>query len=381
MSASHRLRRPLLSLAVLLLGACGASHAPSQAPREIATPLGPMVLEQLAGGLSHPWGLAFLPDGRLIVTERTGDGIVYDDGRTVPLTGLPEVTAEGAGGLMDVEASPDFATDRRLFFTYMVEAPDDLAVRLASYRLDGARLSDGQLLLTAENSGDGNVGSRIRFDETGHIFMSVGDFFRHKENWPQRLDQLAGKILRLNRDGSVPADNPFVSTPGARPEIWAYGVRNPQGLAFQPGTGALFETEHGPMGGDEVNVIKPGRNYGWPVIGYGIDYDGSNLHEATAKPGMEQPITHYVPSIAICGAAFHDGRGVPSWKGGLFVAALKSKTLRRLAIDGETVTADDVILNGEIGRIRDVEVGPDGYLYLINDEDQGGLYRLRPAAP
>jgi glucose/arabinose dehydrogenase len=322
-----------------------------------------------------------LPDDSILVTERPGRVRIVREGvlDPEPIAGVPEVYASGQGGLLDVALDPDFAANRVIYLSYAAEGEDGNSTRLARAKLGEGRLEDLEVIFIAEPlvRSSKHFGSRLAFDANGHLFITVGE--RGQGERAQDLADMNGSVIRLNPDGGVPDDNPFVGVAGARPEIYSYGHRNAQGLAIHPQTGIPWLHEHGARGGDEVNVVRPGVNYGWPVITYGIDYSGAPIGEGTHKDGMAQPIHYWVPSIAPSGMAFYDGDAFPNWRGDLFVGALRSELLVRLELDGENVVAEERLLEGTIGRIRDVEVGPDGCLYLLTDEPDGGLYRLEPA--
>jgi glucose/arabinose dehydrogenase len=370
------------SLAPMLTGCSEPSGAP--APGEaIRSDQATFRVVPVATGLQHPWGMAFLPDRSILVTERPGrlrlvrDGVLDPE----PIEGVPEVYASGQGGLLDVALDPDFGSNRVIYLSYAAEGDGGNSTRVARARLGEGRLEDLDVIFVAEPLVDStyHFGSRLAFDPEGHLFITVGE--RRQGERAEDLGDLNGSVIRLLPDGSVPADNPFVNAAGARREIFSYGHRNPQGLAIHPQTGVPWLHEHGARGGDEVNVVRPGVNYGWPVITYGIDYSGAPIGEGTHKEGMAQPIHYWVPSIAPSGMAFYDGDAFPQWRGDLFVGALRAELLARLELDGERVVEEERLLEGELGRIRDVEVGPDGYLYLLTDESDGGLYRLEPATP
>jgi glucose/arabinose dehydrogenase len=341
-------------------------------------------IETLADGLAHPWGLAFLPDGGLLITERPGRLRLYKDGalQPEPVAGVPEVVARGQGGLLDVALHPDFAGNGLVYLSYAGAGEDGAGTEVARARFDGAALHDLEVIFRAEPKvGGGNhFGSRLRFAGDGTLYVTLGDRYRYMKE-AQSLDNHLGTIVRLNDDGSVPDDNPFVGQQDARPEIFSYGHRNVQGLAVQPGTGTLWAHEHGPQGGDELNILKPGANYGWPAITYGIDYSGAIISEKSEAPGMEQPVVYWVPSIAPSGMAFYDGDAFPEWQGDLFLGALSHLHLRRLEIEGEEVVAQEELLTGLSERIRDVHAGPDGLLYVLTDSSDGKLLRLAPAGP
>ena len=333
-------------------------------------------------GLEHPWGLAFLPDGRRLVTERPGRlRLVAADGTLdpQPVTGLPTIAIHGQGGLLDVALHPGFAENGLIYLSYAARGEGGVGTEVARGRLVDHRLENVEVLFRQQpkSSGGRHFGSRLVFDRQGYLYITLGD--RGEQERAQKMDDLAGKIVRLHDDGRIPADNPFVDRPGARPEIYSLGNRNVQGAALHPVTGELWAQEHGPQGGDEVNVIRAGRNYGWPVITYGVEYVvGTKIGEGTHKPGMEQPLHVWVPSIAPSGMAFYQGDRFPRWRGDLFVGALKDQMLVRLRFDGEKRVEEERLLKGVLGRIRDVRAGPDGYLYLLTDSPDGVIARLEP---
>jgi glucose/arabinose dehydrogenase len=335
---------------------------------------------RVAEGLSFPWGLAFLPNGDMLVTERPGRLRIIRHGvlQTDPVAGVPNVVVRAQAGLMDVALHPQFAENGLVYLTYSKPGQGD-SPALMRARFDGARLVDGQDIFVADAWSDsgGNTGSRIVFGNDGMIYMSVGD--RHLPKSAQYLGNHSGKILRLRDDGTVPDDNPFVGKPDVRPEIFTYGNRNPQGLAVDPRTGALFENEHGPRGGDEINLLQAGRNYGWPVITYGINYDGSIITNERSRPGMEQPLVYWVPSIGPSGMVMYTGDRFPHWKGNLFVGAMAGTHLRRVVLDGTRVVHEERMLRPLHQRIRDVRQGPDGLLYLLTDDEPGVVMRIEPA--
>jgi aldose sugar dehydrogenase len=371
---------PLVIGAIVTGAGCG-SRMDAAAQDPIRSEQAAFELVTVVSGLEHPWGMAFLPDESILVIERPGRVRVVRDGQLdpEPLEGVPPVYASGQGGLLDVALDPEFVSNRVIFLSYAAEGDGGNSTRVARAVLGDGRLEDLEVIFTAEPlvRSSKHFGSRLAFDAQGQLFITVGE--RGQGERAQDLGDHNGTVIRLHPDGSVPEDNPFVSTAGARPEIFSYGHRNAQGLAIHPETGIPWLHEHGARGGDEVNVVRPGVNYGWPVITHGIDYSGAPIGEGTHKDGMAQPIYYWVPSIAPSGMAFYDGAAFPEWRGDLFVGALRSQLLARLEIDGEEVVAEERLLEGAIGRIRDVEVGPDGYLYLLTDESEGGLYRLEPA--
>ena len=339
----------------------------------------------IASGLSHPWGLAFLPDGRMLVTERPGRmRIVAATGELGPaIVGVPDVDARAQGGLLDVALDPKFADNHYVYWSYSEPGPQRTnATAVARGRLNGARgserLDDVQVIFrqSPKVAAVAHFGSRLVFGRDGRLFITLGDRLFHRDA-AQRLDSHLGKVVRIEPDGRVPSDNPFVKTPGALPEIWSIGHRNVQGAALHPATGVLWTHEHGPEGGDEVNIDEAGRNYGWPVITYGVDYgSGNKIGEGTAKAGMEQPVTYWVPSIAPSGMCFLTSDRYPGWQGNLFVGALRGQMLVRLEVNGRKVIKQERLLEGAVGRIRDVKQAPDGWLYLLTDMADGRILRV-----
>jgi glucose/arabinose dehydrogenase len=332
-------------------------------------------------GLEQPWSLAFLPDGRMLVSEKAGRLRVVRDGKLEPqpIEGLPRVTVHGQGGLHDVAVHPDFSKNGLLYLAYAARGEDGVGTELARGRLARNRLEDVQVLFRQSPKGRAgqHFGGRIVLDRAGYVYLTLGD--RGERERAQNPEDHAGSVIRLHDDGRVPKDNPFAGKPGWKPEKFTLGNRNMQGAALHPQTGVLWTHEHGPQGGDEVNVIRPGANYGWPVITYGVNYGiGTKIGEGTAKPGMEQPIHHWVPSIAPSGMAFYTGERFPRWKGSLFVGALRDRMLVRLQLDGTKVVKEERLLRNALGRIRDVRVGPDGLVYLLTDDTEGVLARLEP---
>jgi glucose/arabinose dehydrogenase len=376
-------RRRLAALAIgaAVAGAGCGGRTDAAAQETIASQQATFELVTVVTGLEHPWGMAFLPDASILVTERAGRLRIVREGQLAaePIEGVPPVYASGQAGLLDVALDPEFASNRLIYLSYAAEGDGGNSTRVARAVLGDGRLESLEVIFTAQPlvRASKHFGSRLAFDRAGHLFITVGE--RGQGERAQNLGEDNGKVIRLHPDGSVPEDNPFTGTAGARPEIFSYGHRNPQGLAIHPQTGIPWLHEHGARGGDEVNIVRPGVNYGWPVITYGIDYSGAPIGEGTHKEGMAQPIHYWVPSIAPSGMAFYEGEAFSEWRGDLFVGALRSELLARLELDGEEVVAEERLLDGAIGRIRDVEVGPDGFLYLLTDESDGGLYRLEPA--
>ncbi|WP_459618511.1 PQQ-dependent sugar dehydrogenase [Bordetella sp. 2513F-2] len=340
---------------------------------------------EVVGGLEHPWGLAFLPDGSMLITERPGRLRRLDaQGRlSEPLGGVPEVAAEGQGGLLDVALSPDFARDRLVYLSYAERERSSSGTAIGRGRLsdDASRLEDFQVLFRQEpklSSGQ-HYGSRLVFHE-GYLYATLGE--NNRRPTAQDLDKLQGKIVRLNPDGSVPRDNPFVGKAGARPEIWSYGHRNAQGMAVNPADGQLWEHEHGARGGDEVNIVRRGGNYGWPLATHGVNYSGLPIPEARGETleGGEEPVYWWKRSPAVSGMAFYQADRHPQWRGSLFIGALASQQLIRLQLDGAKVVAEERLL-GDLGaRIRDVRQSPDGQLYILTDSGEGALLRVTPGS-
>jgi glucose/arabinose dehydrogenase len=364
-------------LAVAAAAAC--QDAPQVAPSGETK----VSVTTVAKGLEHPWAIAFLPDGRMLVTERPGRlRIVAGDGTlSAPVAGLPKVFAEGQGGLLDVVLDPRFAENSTIYLSYAEPAEDGTnGTAVARARLDGDSLRDLEVIFRQQPKvrSSHHFGSRLVFARDGNLIVTTGERNSERDK-AQDLGTDLGKVIRIAPDGGVPADNPFVGRKDALPEIWSYGHRNPQGATLDPRTGRLWEIEHGPKGGDEINLPEAGRNYGWPVITYGREYSGGPVGAGiSAKEGMEQPVHYWVPSIAASGMAFHDGRGYPAWKDQLFVGALAAGQLARLVVTPEgKVTHEERIAIGK--RVRDVREGPDGALYLATDEDAGEILRVAPA--
>jgi aldose sugar dehydrogenase len=366
------------------LTACGAQEPlpgpalRSPTPQAVAAPIR---VDTIATGLEHPWGLAFLPDGRILVTERPGRLRIVDRNGTLsePLAGVPAVAARGQGGLLDVAIDPRFADNRLVYLSYAEPADDGTSgTAVARGRLGDARLENVQVIYrqTPKVRSNMHFGSRLVFDREGRLFITQGDRYNQRPR-VQDLSTTIGKVVRINADGSVPRDNPFVSRQGARPEIWSYGHRNVQAAALHPQTGQLWTVEHGARGGDELNHPEAGKNYGWPVITYGIDYSGVRIGEGTQREGMEQPVYYWDPVIAPSGMTFYTGDAFPAWRGSAFVGSLQPGALVRLIIDNGRVTREERYL-GDIGRVRDVQQGPDGMLYLITDADNGAVLRVSP---
>lgn len=336
----------------------------------------------LVRGLEHPWSLAFLPGGDMLITERPGR-LLRVNGETLgtsTVRGLPAISPVGQGGLLDVVRHPGFATNGLIYFSFVGADDDGVGTEVARARLAGDALENVEVIFRAlpKSTGGRHFGSRLQFDADGYLFITLGD--RGDRQRSQDIGDHAGSIIRISDEGSVPPTNPLLNSPRAKPEIYSYGHRNVQGIALNTDTGRVWAHEHGPQGGDELNVLASGRNYGWPVITYGRNYViGTQIGEGTRKDGMEQPRHYWTPSIAPSGMTFYDGTRFPAWRGNFFVGALKFRLLARLEVRDDTIIHEERLLEGVLGRIRDVRTGPDGYIYLLTDEDDGVLARLEPA--
>src|SRR5215204_1339761 len=379
----------IMEIRMKLLAFAGAASilamtAAAAAPQSFRSSAGNLSIETVARGLANPWALAFLPDGRMLVTEKPGRlRLVSKDGKLSPaLADVPRVFARGQGGLHDVVLDRDYAQNNMIYFCYAQAANGGGRTALARAKLvdDAApRLDDVKVIFEQNGplSSGNHFGCRIAQAADSNLFLTLGEHFTTRDQ-AQNLGNHLGKIIRIKPDGSVPPDNPFVNRQGAKPEIWSYGHRNAQGAALNPVSGRLWMHEHGPRGGDEINIPDAGKNYGWPVIGYGIDYSGAKIHESTQRAGMEQPIKYWVPSIAPSGMAFYTGDLFTSWRGNLFVGALVAHMLVRLELDGEKVTKEERLLQELRERIRDVRQGPDGALWLLTDSSSGRILRVVP---
>jgi aldose sugar dehydrogenase len=384
---------PLLATALAACGAPPPPAPPAEPPRSVADarPV-PAVSEktgfevvELVAGLEHPWALAFLPDGTILVTERPGRlrRIDADGAVSAPIAGLPKIFVDGQAGLLDVALSPGFAKDRLVYVSFAEPnlRGNKTGTAVARGRLEGDALRDVEVVYRQEPklSSGTHVGSRLVFDDAGHLFVTQGE--NRVAEAAQQLDKLQGKLVRIWPDGRIPDDNPFVGREGARPEIWSYGHRNMQGAALHPLTRRLWTSEHGPMGGDELNIPQAGRNYGWPVITHGRDYSGTAVEGSVGKQaeGMEPPHHVWEVSPALSGMLFYSGKAFPQWKGNLFLGALAGSALIRLELDGDRVVHEERLLTDRAERIRDVREGPDGAIYVLVDEQNGKLLRLQPA--
>ena len=370
---------PIAALAIL-----AAVPAPAQPqPVRIKTEKAEVVVETVARGLDHPWGLAFLPDGRMLVTERPGRlRIVSASGQlSQPLPGLPRIYARGQGGLLDVQLDPGFAENRVIYLSFAEDRGNGRAgTSVARARLNAAAtaLEGLQVIFRQEPAytGSNHWGSRLVFARTGALFVTLGDRFDLRDE-AQDPGNHIGKIVRIAPQGGAPEDNP--KKPGWAPEVWSIGHRNVQGAALHPQTGELWTAEHGARGGDEVNVVRKGLNYGWPVISYGVHYSGAKIGVGTRKEGMEQPVFYWDPSIAPSGMAFYTGDKFPGWRGSVLVGALAGTLVSRLDLDGDKVVREERMLRELRERIRDVREGPDGFVYLLPDSSEGRILRVRPA--
>ncbi len=372
--------------ATLSLTGCGDSDTPDAAPETGNQPGGVVIrsekqnfrVDTLATGLTSPWGVAFLPDGRILITEKAGQIRIVQNGRllTDQIRGVPAVYTNGQGGLLDIVLHPDYARNGWIYLTYSKAGAGGGGTVLARVKLEGNTLTSLQELYAAQplNNAGVHFGSRIAFDGKGYVYLSTGD--RGTPQNAQNLSNSWGKIIRLREDGQIPPDNPFVNTPNARPEIWSYGHRNVQGLFYDRGRDRLWAHEHGPRGGDEINLVRRGLNYGWPLITYGVNYDGTPVSGASQGDGLEQPVRYWVPSIAPSGLAVVSGNLYPQWQGNLLVGALVGTHLARVELNGDAFAREEKLLNN-IGRVRAVVQSPDGHIYL-STEGTGLLVKLVP---
>ena len=348
-------------------------------PLMIAAVPAPVSITPVASGLDHPWGVAFLPDDRVLVAERNGQLRVIAGGKLLPqpVKGVPAVYVRGQGGLFDVLPHPNFAANRLIYLSYAGGPPEANATHIARARFDGDRLSDVKVIFRTHDSKStpAHYGARMAWLGDGTLTMTVGDGFDYREQ-AQKLDSGLGKIIRIRDDGSIPDDNPFVGKAGARPEIWSYGHRNQQGLAYDPVTQRLYEHEHGPRGGDEVNIIEKGGNYGWPVATHGRDYSGASISPFKTYKGMIDGVVVWVPSIAPSGLAVYRGAMFPGWNGDLLVGALVDKNVRRIDIENGRVVGEQPVFPQIKARIRDIRVAPDGAIWVTTDDAKGIVYRI-----
>ncbi|MFT4178032.1 MAG: PQQ-dependent sugar dehydrogenase [Thermomonas sp.] len=384
----QRIIKPSLCIALsLALNACAQSTsqpaAATSPAQQVQTQAGQMQVQAIASGLEHPWAVALLPEGGFLVTERPGRlrRIAADGTVSAPIAGVPAVFAEGQGGLLDVVLDPDYAANKRIWLSFAEPGEGNTAgTAVATATLGDAALLDVRVIYrqAPKLEGGNHFGSRIAFDGKGHVFISQGE--RNQRAMAQDLSVLQGKLVRLNMDGSIPTDNPFYARSSARNEIFSYGHRNMQGMAVDPRTGKLWQSEHGPRGGDEINLPQAGRNYGWPIITHGINYSGLKIPEAEgeAKAGMEPPYHVWEKSPALSGMAFYTGHPASAWNESLLLGALAGRSLIRLTLDREKIKAEERLLTDLDKRIRDVRVGADGAVYVLTDEADGQLLKLVP---
>jgi aldose sugar dehydrogenase len=378
----YRLPRFMLAsiaMAALFVAACTSTNLTAETVR---SQLHSFRVVPLAKGLEHPWSIAFLPDNGILVSERAGRLRLYQNGHLdpKPISNAPKVVDSGQGGLFDVTLHPEFSKNQLLYLAYAARGQGGVHTRVTRYRYDAKThaLFDAKQIFDAgpKASGGRHFGGRMVFDRMGYLYITLGD--RGDMDRAQDTADHSGSVIRLHDDGTVPRDNPLRHTKRAKIEIYSFGHRNPQGMALHPKTGAVWTHEHGARGGDEINIVRPGRNYGWPVITHGIDYDGSKIGIGRSAPGMEQPLYYWVPSIAPAGMAFYVGNKFPKWRNSLFVGALRGETLVRLELKGNQVVKEERLLQHAVGRIRDVRMGPDGFIYLATDDSDGRLLRLEP---
>ncbi len=361
-----------------------ATPATAELPARIQTQKAEVAVETVATGLEHPWALTFLPDGGMLVTERPGwmRIVGWDGVLSQPLNGVPSVMASGQGGLLDVALDPKFTQNRLVYFSYAEQRQGGNGTSVARARLsdDGRSLEQLTVIFRQEPAYNGKMhfGSRLVFDRAGMLFVTLGERFDLRDE-AQNPSNTLGKIVRIRPEGGAAPGNPYLNKAGTQPEIWSIGHRNVQGAALNPETGELWTAEHGARGGDEINIPRKGRNYGWPVISYGVNYTFTTIGEGTAKAGMEQPLHYWDPSIAPSGMVFYTGRAFPAWRGDIFVGALAGSMVVRLSVAGDKVVAEERILTDTGERFRDIRQGPDGFLYVLTDSPKGQLLRLRPA--
>ncbi|QQP91198.1 PQQ-dependent sugar dehydrogenase [Skermanella sp. TT6] len=378
---------PAIAAAFLATTALAGLNPALAVDETFETEKGRVQVTTFADGLANPWGLAFLPDGAMLVTEKSGNlrHVAADGTVSEPIGGVPEVDSRGQGGLLDVALDPQFAQNRLVYFSFTEpgEGGNSTAVARGILSPDAGSLSEVQVIFSQKPKlpGTKHFGSRLVFDNQGYLFIGLGERSeREFRTQAQDLDSHLGKVIRIRPDGSVPEDNPFVERQGALPEIWSYGHRNIQGAALHPETGVLWVNEHGPRGGDEINIPEAGKNYGWPVVSYGVEYDGSPVGTGKQQAeGMEDPVHHWTPVIGSSGMAFYTGSAFPAWQGSVFNGGLATKDVARLELDGTRVTHEERLFGDLNQRIRAVEQGPDGALYLLTDQSDGEILRVYPA--
>ena len=372
-------------LSITLTIACTALSAHAQ-PAALDTDLVDLDVMVVTDSLEAIWGFTFLPDGDILATERPGRLRLIRNGTLLnePISGVPEVFARGQGGLLDVVLHPDFESNQLVYLSYAKPMDDNSTTAVARGRLQGLALVDVEDIFVADTRGRGHYGSRLVFDNDGYLFVTVGDRQANpnedQANHPaQDRGNHHGTVNRLHDDGSIPSDNPFVGQEGIEPSIWSYGHRNPQGMVYDSASGQLWINEHGPQGGDELNLVKPSLNYGWPIVGYGVNYGGKTLHDGTHQDGMEQPVYYWVPSIATSGMVLYTGTLIEAWTGNLLVGGLGGQQIARLTMDGTEVVSEETIFSGN-GRVRDIRQGPDGAIYIGIDAtvDSAAIVRIAP---
>lgn len=360
---------------------CEAADKESIASKIVTSEKHNFTLVTVVDGLEYPWSVEFLPDGRILVTEKPGRlRIIENNQLSAPVTGLPKIKAKGQGGLLDIALDPDYKNNQIIYLSYSAKGKGGIGTEVVKGKLIGNELKDTQVIfkLSPKTNTGHHFGSRMLFAKDRALYITLGD--RGDQDRAQDISDHRGSLIRINKDGTVPKGNPFVNNPNAKPEIYTYGNRNMQGIAMHPETGEVWTIEHGPQGGDELNLMKAGTNYGWPVITYGANYrTGTKIGEGTEKAGMAQPIHYWLPSIATSSLLFYTGDKFHNWKGNAFVSSLKFGQLARLEMQGNKVIKEERLINGAVGRIREVQQGLDGYIYIITDESNGKLYRIKPA--
>ena len=386
--------RTLIGLLALVLCACTLGNDPGTSESSSAAPDGEVVLERveseeetfrvvrLLDGLEHPWAVDWLPDGRMLITERPGRMVLVNGDSTTTLSNVPEVWAQNQGGLLDVRVAPNYEESGWIYFSYSMKEGNKGGTVLSRAKLDGTSLTDVEEVYrqTPFLGTDYHYGSRIAFLDDGTLVVTMGERGQRRERTVEipTPTSSVGTTVRLNMDGSIPDDNPYVGSDEGRPEVYSYGHRNQQGMAIHPETGSIWQHEHGPHGGDELNLVEPGNNYGWSAVSYGDTYSDQSPIGGTTAPGITDPVKYWDPSPAFSGMAFYTGDKFPNWQNDLFMGALAHMSMLRVELDGESVAHEEELARAELGRIRDVATGPDGYLYLLTDASDGGLYRLEP---